>query len=900
MTSHGSVPVGPGRIPTASYRLQFGPQFAFADASGIVPYLSELGVTELYASPLLQARPGSTHGYDVCDPSRLSDELGTAEAFGGLVATLHAHDLGLILDVVPNHMAADPRHNPWWRDVLTHGQASVHASSFDIDWHHVGSEGRVVVPILDAPVTKVLDEGTLRLVFEEGSFWLAYFDHRIPVDPARAGFDVGNPRHLTDEVNRTDDRHGVSPLRRLLAAAPVRLTHWQESARHLNYRRFFDITELAGVCVERKDVFDAVHARVLELVQEGAVTGLRIDHPDGLWDPTQYAERLHRSTRRLGAAPLYVVFEKILSLGEDLPDAWRGSLHGTTGYNFLNELTGVFVDTRAAPQLVATYRRVTGRQREVEEVVYEAKCLILDTTMIVELDRLCGQLRRLLPDWSGETARRVLRELIAVFPVYRTYVTAQGASETDARIVQAAVSEATRRHPALSSEMSRVGRLLTLTSPEHERKTVLPFAMAFQQLTGPVQAKGVEDTTCYRHPVLLSLNEVGGDPGQFSRTLETFHQANSQRRARWPLEMLATSTHDTKRGEDARARLNVLSEIPDQWDRAVDSWYAGNAHLRRQVDGQPAPSANDEYLYYQTLIGAWPSVSPSTPLSDCVSERFVERMTDFMRKAAREAKERTSWSAPHRDYEVAVQTFMTATLSGPSAAGFLTAFAPIQRQTARVGIVNSLSQLILKIAVPGVPDFYQGTELWDFSLVDPDNRRPIDFEYRRTMLREMLSPAGSGASPRDVRRTLTRLLSQAWNGLIKLFLTARGLRFRRTHRDLLLWGDYIPLEAAGAQAEHVVSFARRDDQSTVIVLAPRLPFGISDDEHPHPLGERAWGETDIDLSRFPALTSVTDVLTGATIAVKDPQDRPRLRVADVCRTLPVALCVGDPPAAPQR
>ena len=885
-------PVPPARVSVSSYRLQFSEGFTFADARAVVPYLAALGVTEVYCSPLLQATPGSTHGYDICDPTRLNAELGTDVAFERLSAALTECGLGLILDIVPNHMAADPRHNRWWCDVLRHGERSAFAHWFDIDWRRSGCEGRVLLPILGADLATVLARRELRLVFEEGAFWMAYFEHRVPIDATRAGLDTTDPARVTADVNAVP-RGSAYPARlaAVLESLPVRLANWRDAVSALNYRRFFDIAGLVGLRVEAPDVFAAVHARILALVRQGLVTGLRVDHPDGLRDPTGYLADLQRAARPENGVPAYVLVEKILSPGERLPAAWRGVAHGTTGYTFLNDVNGLFVDPRAARPLADTYARLTGRSVVFPDVVHAAKRHVLETMMAVELERLGDQLAPLVPEWSAETTRRVLTELVACFPIYRTYVTAAGATEADRHAIGVAVGEAVRRCPADGARFAEVGRLLALETPGAAANAV-PFVMRFQQLTGAVQAKGLEDTAGYRHPVLLSLNEVGGAPDLFGRSVEAFHRANAERREQWPLEMLATATHDAKRGEDARARIDALSEVPRDWEQAVDRWFAINAAARSRIDGASAPAPADEYLYYQTLIGAWPAGPASAPVPRSAPDELVERVGRYMRKAVKEAKERTSWLDPDTRYETAVAGFIRETLAGSAAASFLAAFVPFQRRVARLGLLNSLSQVVLKIAAPGVPDFYQGTELWDFSLVDPDNRRPVDYKRRRAVLASLapwLDPNATGAALAD---TLARLLAHPWDGTIKCYVTARGLACRRAHRDLAVWGDYTPLVVTGSKAAHLVAFARRLDGAALVAVAPRLSGGVTSDDEPYPLGVRAWGDTLIRLPAVPGGQSYTHALTGEQVAATDAGDGPHLRAADLFRTLPVALLLG--------
>ncbi|MGE3820763.1 MAG: malto-oligosyltrehalose synthase, partial [Isosphaeraceae bacterium] len=824
------------RIPTSTYRLQLQPAFTFADARGIVKYLSRLGVTDAYCSPFFKARPGSTHGYDVCDFGKLNPELGDEPEFEKLSAELSAHQMGLTVDFVPNHMAVEAVLNPWWRDMLEHGPASPFASFFDVDWNPEKRElrGKVLLPFLGDHYGHVLDRGELVLVFENSELAVKYGETTRPLDPkcypsilrrnldalrANVGEDDADLQeflsilsaldHLPKPTDRNPERVGErlresrfakERLSRLAENSPVirryvddclkelngtpgqpatfddlhdllevqsyRLAYWKTASHEINYRRFFDINQLAGLRVEEPTAFKAMHGLALRLIREGKVTGLRLDHIDGLFDPAGYLERLQtaileqragaflsdedlgelpqalsdwvqaeRVAKPDGAAarPLYVVVEKILAVNEALP---RWPAEGTTGYEFMNDVCRLFVNPRNAAPIRKLYERFTDRTDPFPAVVHECKKLITWTSLAAELNVLAHALNRLSEgdrrarDFTLDSLREALREVAVCFPVYRTYIGPDGASDSDRQAVDQAIRRARRRNPATESSVFDFVREAILPDRDKLAEDVyaarLAFAMKFQQYTSPLQAKGIEDTGFYRYHVLSSLNEVGGDPQRFGCGVAQFHQANLNRLAQTPRGLLATATHDTKRGEDARCRIHALSEVPAKWGKRVRRWAEINEECRTTIDGVPAPDRNDEYLFYQALVGSWPAgrVEPTAPPD------LIERLRDYMGKASREAKVHTSWIAPDEEYDKAVARFVERALGGPRAHEFLTRFLAFHRRIAYAGMLNSLAQVALKIASPGVPDFYQGTELWEYSLVDPDNRRPVDYERR--------------------------------------------------------------------------------------------------------------------------------------------------------------------------
>jgi (1->4)-alpha-D-glucan 1-alpha-D-glucosylmutase len=710
-------------------------------------------------------------------------------------------------------------------------------------------------------------------------------------------------------------------LHQLLESQPYRLSHWRTASHQINYRRFFDVNSLAGLRVENPEVFAAIHQLIGTLLREGKVNALRIDHPDGLFDPAGYFEMLQDLAasdwniqrkppdRGRPDRPLYVVAEKILSGGESLPTRW--AIHGTTGYNYLNGLNGLFINGALARRMRRVYVKLTGRTEPFDDVLYASKRLIMDTAMASELNVLAHMLNRLgernrrSRDFTLESLRDVIMEVVACFPVYRTYVDEQGWTEGDRAVVERAIVRARRRNPAMEASLFDFFREVVLTRDPngaaepryHERRVGYPpesaeeardrlhFAMKLQQYTGPVHAKGLEDTSFYRYNLLLSLNEVGGDPSRFGRSVEEFHAANAARRRDWPYEMLTTATHDTKLGEDVRARVNVLSEMPDEWSREASRWMRLNRNLRTIVDGEPAPDRNDEYRFYQALIGVWPTDVP--PGTSPAPADLVERVQRYMMKAVKEAKVHTSWLTPNFGYENAVVRFVERALTGTGGARFLPAFAPFQQRVASVGLLNSLAQVTLKLGAPGIPDFYQGAELWDLSLVDPDNRRPVDFEVRARALSDLECGLGSPAPERA--KFSTTLLDTWRDGRIKLLVTTAGLRLRREQPELFLSGEYLPLAVDVTVPADIVAFARRREDQAVLFVAPRLCARIVDATRPIPLGGEAWKTSRVLLPPPLASRTFRDVITGGAIAPVTTDHQAWIFVGQIFETLPIAI-----------
>jgi (1->4)-alpha-D-glucan 1-alpha-D-glucosylmutase len=922
--------------PRATYRLQFHAGFRFTDATALVPYLASLGISHVYASPYLKARAGSTHGYDIVDPSALNPEIGTPQEYRDFVDTLRAHGMGHILDFVPNHMGVGGDDNAWWLDLLTWGEDSHYADYFDVDWKPLRAElrGKVLLPFLGPQYGDVLDAGELRWEYAAGGFALRYHEHRFPLAPPTYALMLADaePASLAsfaplfatldtmpDHVAR---RAAAASLRRLLGETEsanarahaarldaartttagkaliervVDVQHWRPAswkvaAEEINYRRFFDINTLAALRMENANCFGDAHRFVFELVARGDVDGLRLDHVDGMFDPIGYCELLCSRAELLGQ-PMYVVIEKILAPNQELLARWQ--VDGTTGYEFMNAVTGLAVDGRNARAFDAVYRRFTHDAAPFADVAYAAKKFVLETALSAELNVLALRLDRIAQrdprtrDFTLGALRRVLVETIAAFPIYRTYVTGAAVEPADRLFIERATAIARARDATdEGSTYEFLRRVLLAQHPDDAvRERYVEFAMRFQQLTAPVTAKGVEDTAFYRSVRLAALNEVGGDPAQFGTSVADFHRQNARRAARHPHAMLATATHDNKRGEDVRARIAAISEVPVDWRRAIARW----TRLNRKQRGAVTPLA--EYVLYQTILGAWPTELLAGEIDAAALAAFVERIAAYAVKAAREAKLRTSWTNPDAAYEQALEDFVRAILDPQRSPEFFESVRNGARSLAATGLTNSLAQAVLKATVPGVPDTYQGTELWDLSLVDPDNRRPVDFAARIAALCALDDALASGTA----REALAGELLAAWpDSRIKLYVLATLLRHRAAAAaKAASWADdaYTPLDALGERSAHVVAFARGD----AIVVVPRLPRTLSG-ERP-PLGEAVWGTTALALGPHGA-PRYRDVLTGRVVAVLARDGRRVLPLADALAVLPVAVL--EPVAEPAR
>jgi len=924
--------------PSSTYRLQFHAGFTFQDAAQLVRYLHELGISHIYTSPYLRARSGSTHGYDVADPNALNPELGSQEDYDALVAELQRFGMGQLVDVVPNHMGIGDPGNFRWLDVLENGPASIYARFFDINWRQL----KVVVPTLGDQYGKVLENGELRVEYRDGAFAIAYYEHGFPVAPDsyprllqdcldRLQSELGRrhenvqelasiltaihhlpPRRFLDapaieernrekqiikrrlrrlhdgwsefravledvlrEVNGEPGRaESFDRLDALLDDQSYRLAFWRVAAEEINYRRFFDITELAAVRMEDPQVFQDTHRLLLRLIGEGKIHGLRIDHPDGLRDPAAYFRQLNAN------APdgFYVVVEKILLDDEPLRADWP--VAGTTGYDFLNLLNGIFVARHNARFFDTIYFRFLrqGSQR-FDDLANSTKKMVMLISLASEVNELAYMLKDIASsdrrhrDFTLNSLTFVIREVIAALDEYRTYIDPQtgAVSEADRRAIEDAVIEAKRRNPRTDpSIFDFVGE--TLLHPNADDR--LSFVARFQQTTGPVMAKGAEDTAFYQFNRLISLNDVGGDPDVFGRSLSSFHRENIRRNLAWPASMLAASTHDTKRSEDVRARINVLSELPRDWRAALTRWSRLNGRKKVVVEGRATPDRNEEYLVYQSLLGAWPF--------EGLDDEFRRRIDEYILKALKEAKVHTSWISPNTAYEDGVRQFVRAILDDTEPNPFLDDFVALQQKVAFFGIFNSLSQTVLRLGSPGVADVYQGTELWDFSLVDPDNRRPVDFALRSRLLSSLADS------------TTHALMQSRENGRIKLFVAHKLLCLRRERPNLFVGASYVPLRGMGRKvtSQHVAAFARVSNGQSLIIAAPVLIATLMRGALAPPIGADVWRD---DWLPVPAEAgrAYRDLFSSQVLKTEVIDGRAGFRLREVFGQLPVAALFAE-------
>ena len=788
---------GIDRVPIATYRLQFNRDFTLAQARELVAYLCELGVSHIYASPLLKAAPGSSHGYDICDFSTLNPELGTPDDFAGLHDALSRHQMGLVLDVVPNHMGIDGGNNLWWWDVLTHGEGSSYAGCFDIDWESADPRlrGKVALPILTERYNEALVHGSIRLAETEGSFCLQYGSQTLPVSPESTAslLQGASVAEINDDPQALDE---------FIQKQNYLLMHWRNGHSILNYRRFFTITSLAGIRIEEPWVFDQAFVLVKQWLDRGWVDGLRVDHADGLRHPEQFLRRLRQK-----APKTWIVVEKILEPGEPLNPSWP--VDGTTGYDFLINLNGVFIDPKGEQPLSDFYVEFTGDTMNYPALTRAKKHLVIHDHLTAETGRLTDLLVHISAQhWEcrdftrGELAG-AWTELATCIPVYRTYAGAcndQEVTKRDARLIHAAATAAREHRRDLPAELFNFLEELLLL----RRRGVLEddFVLRFQQLTGPLMAKSVEDTAFFCYARFAGLNEVGGDPGRFGLSVSAFHHWCQRQQTLWPNSMAATATHDTKWGGDVRARLALLSERPQEWIERVRRWSKMNAPKR----SGHGPDRKTEYLFYQALVGAWP---PSK-----------DRAQAYMQKAVREAKEQTDWQQPVPEFEEALRKFINDAMEDDAFVVDVEQFVEPLRD---LGWINSLAQTLVKLTATGVPDIYQGSEIWDLNLADPDNRRPVDFALRKQLLAEA---KGLGAADAWRRRA---------SGLPKLWLIWKVLGLRRRHPAVFgTSGAYEPLPVSGGEASRVLAYMRG---GAAIVVAPRLAGAPNGD----------WADTKVEL-----------------------------------------------------
>jgi (1->4)-alpha-D-glucan 1-alpha-D-glucosylmutase len=945
------------RIPLATYRLQFNKDFTFNDATKILDYLRELGITEIYASPILTSRRGSGHGYDVTNPNRLDADLGTEKDFDLFLAELEKRGMGLLLDIVPNHMAASSE-NPWWMDVLENGPDSAFSSYFDIDWHPPSRslDNKILLPILGRPFGEALDSGEFRLTLVDRKFAIEYFEssfplaprtyrtvlaHRIgrlrsllddksaayqeyqgiiaalaPISdrdstPAEAASDkrvrfesirerlrqlAGNSKEVAQFIQdnlaafngKVGDPSSFANLQRLLGEQYYVLAYWQNLNETINYRRFFTITDLVGMRVEDPLVFDATHNLILRLISQGAVVGLRVDHIDGLRDPAAYLKRLQERLAAEGdsttARPAYVLVEKILERHEDLPADWP--VAGTTGYDYLNFANRVMVHVEGAKEIENIYSGFIGQSMKFSDVLYQKKKLVMSTILAVEMRSLGRQLEELAAQarYARDLPRHLLTEALiettACFPVYRTYIRNLDLPAEATKLLEEALAQARVRKPALNPQcFDFLQDVLLLSNPPHvlpdHREARLNFVLRWQQFTGPIVAKGLEDTALYVYQPLLSLNEVGGDPTPAGICPKEFFEFIAHRLGKWPHSMNASSTHDTKRSEDVRARIAVLSEMPQQWEERLKQWAAMNAKFKSSANGAATPDRNEEYFLYQTILGVWPLDEGKIP-------EVIKRLQAYAVKATREAMVHTRWTRPNLAHEEGLTNFVGAILDETINSVFVEDLRSFHRDTAFYGMLNSLSQTLLKMTAPGVPDFYQGSELWDLRLVDPDNRGVVDFAQRMELLKALRE--------NDAQKDSVfagELLSNWSDGRIKLYLIWKTLGFRREFGELFTDGEFIPAEVFGERAANVTAFFRVHGNRSALIIAPKWLAAAGMDRES---GEQTnfWGNTSVALPEH-AAEMWRNILTGDSVIAQRIGERGIVRVADALSNFPVAM-----------
>jgi (1->4)-alpha-D-glucan 1-alpha-D-glucosylmutase len=930
------------RLPLSTYRVQFNRDFGFAAARGIVSYLSDLGISDLYASPIFKAREASTHGYDVVDQSAVNPELGSLEEMETLSRDLRERSMGWLQDIVPNHMAYHPE-NQLLMDVLENGPQSQYINFFDIEWNHHDEslKGKLLAPVLGSFFGECLENGEITLQFNETGLSTRYYETVFPIKiESYADVLGGNLTLLRKRMDRKhpdyvklmgvfyilknlpdrndggerDDQirfiksmlwelYEANPVIRifmdenvrmyngskgnpasfkklsaLLAQQNYRLAFWRVGVEEVNYRRFFAVNDLISLRVEDREVFDRVHHLPFRLLSSNIVTGLRVDHIDGLYHPQQYLQRL-----REGAPECFVVVEKILGAGEPLKPHWP--IQGTTGYEFLIAVNNLFCMSGNSDRMDSAYRSFTGIQASCGTMANDDKRLLIEKDLYGGLENLVYQLKTIASrfthasDFTLSGFRQALEETFVHFPVYRTYINEDGADERDRQVIAWTMEKARASLPSHVHEIDFIERMLMAQSvPEFnkdEKKNALEFAMRMQQFTSPLMAKGIEDTFLYVYNRLISLNEVGGNPDIFGSTPEEFHAFNRQRLAAWPHSLSATATHDTKRGEDMRARINVISELPEEWEAKVAEWHALSKIHKFRRNAQFVPDRNDEYFLYQTLVGAW-------PFDDSDPERFRKRVREYIVKAVREAKVHTVWLKPDKEYEDGYLSFVDKLLDPDPANRFLASFRPFQRKVAFYGMFNGLSQTQIKIASPGIPDFYQGDELWDLSMVDPDNRRPVDYRVRQEMLREIKEREKT-----DLPGLLRDLLEHPEDGRCKLFLIYRALKTRATLPSVFQYGEYLPLGSEGPHKDNVFAFARTFGKNWCVSVVPRLLAGFVP-EGRMPLGKEHWADTRLKIPGDAPVRWV-DAISGEELQVESGA----LAVGEILSRFPVAMLEGQ-------
>lgn len=943
------------RIPTSTYRLQLNKNFAFKQASQVISYLHRLGVSDLYLSPILRARSGSMHCYDVTDHTMLNPEIGNLRQFRKLAEEIQVRGMGILLDIVPNHMAISEE-NPRLMNVLEYGPFSKYSDFFDVNWRPLNApdlQCRLVLPILGTKITEALRKGHVSIVFSKnGKLFLQVYSSKLPLTPRsyerilsiasksltnqnekvlkllnkvskslvmlpnslvcgsgsyypfeKAAADMERIRKLCviyPQIRRTiiDTTQKISnstkwasrEIRPILDDQFYKLEYWKDGINRLNYRRFATVTDLIAVCAEKPSVFDESHSFVLQLIAEGKITGLRIDHIDGLFDPSNYLARLqkeciahlkHEKNPLTSERPFFVVVEKILEKDEELSAKWQ--IHGTTGYEFLCDLNNIFVESSNSLKFDRIYSNFISKEITLEKIVELSRRNILNSSLKSELIYLTGLLSNIFEgsgfhDFCNEDLKDAIKEIALWFPTYRTYSSFR-VSDSDRRYVKQASGNAMRCLKERAHIISRIEKILLLDFPKglslSQRKKWRLFDMRFQQLTAPIAAKGIEDTVFYIYNRLVSLNEVGGNPGDFGISIKEFHRRNFERLQTHPHSLLATSTHDTKRSEDVRARINVLSEIPEQWSDFLRSCNKLNAQKKSILYGESCPSKNDEYMLYETMIGVFPYGKVK------ITNELVERISSYMNKAVREAKIETSWIDQNQAYEEGLQRFIKELLDKNNKT-FFSNFQKIHDQTSYHGMLNSLSQILLKLTCPGIPDIYEGNEIWDYSLVDPDNRRPVDFQKRSKML-SYLERRIRTSKPEELALFL---MSNMEHGLIKMYVLHRGLEFRSGHQELFKQGEYIPLSVLGTNSDHICSFMRKTIFDQCIVIAPRLFVSLLKGRK-YQNAKGVWGNTTLILPKESDTDAAYfDIFTGKKVTISKGN---HLALSQILGDFPVAL-----------
>ncbi len=920
-------------VPATVYRLQLNEAFPIAKAIKILPYLKALGIEAVYCSPYFQSY--SLHGYDITNPNQFNLKIGRPEEFDLFYRKLKELHMMHIIDVVPNHMGIKGGQNGWWQDLLENGHYSLYANFFDINWSPEKRQlqDKVLLPILGAPYGKALAKGEIHFSFQEGQFHLQYADSPLPIAPHTYAIILETELESLKHTHADDDpdlkaylelidfyrafpiasqerkskkeegssrlvalmkrspkmrshiarlvtlfnakqnhvNHSVDLLDKLLEGQFYRLSYWRVAGHEINYRRFFNLSELVSIKIEEEYVLEAHHELLFQLIERGVIQGVRIDHPDGLYDPIQYFHRLRERFT------LYTVAEKILERKERLPDEWE--VEGTVGYEFLNILNGIFIVKQNEEALTEIYKSFVGPMAGFEELLYAAKKYFATDEMASDVDSLGLRLDHLsetIPEYRDFTRHdltEAIAEVISCFPVYRSYLGPQGKpNKRDAHYIQIAIGKARVKaahlDPSIFDFLEKV--LLVKLKWRHDGEEALyrQFILRFQQLTGPIMAKSLEDTVCYIYNRFLSLNEVGGDPRHFGISLGEFHAYNREKRESWPFGFLASSTHDTKRSEDVRMRLNVLSEFPEKWALEVKKWSIVNQKYKKE-----GPSENTEYFIYQTLLGVWPRVAIRKDHFQAVCERIWQ----IILKSLREAKQETSWRAPNASYEQAVHDFFLAILAPGKNNRFRKLFTEFLALIDRYGAWNSLSQFVLKCGSPGVAEVYQGNERLNYRLVDPDNRQPVDFDFYRKELRSIRN------------RPIEELFARHELSKVKMALTTKAFHYRIAHKPLFLEGDYLPLSARGARKENVVAFMRRLEDQWVIIVAARFYTQLAAAEWDLPLGQHAWGNTELILPSDWNHPILTDLFTGNKVKTR----RHTLKLADLFEKLPVSWLIAS-------